>query len=62
MARESCFLDLYNSVKATYRLLEEVLPKIQTMNDLKGSAVSTASQEGGKGALVWLMMARWINF
>lgn len=72
MRRQSCFSDLDNSIKATYRLLKEVLPKIQhpendSRETLMNSGVmaglsTTCSLEGSKDKLVWLMMAKWINF
>lgn len=63
--RVSPFSDLDNSIKATYRLLKEVLPRLQNESDLMsstGSSVNTSASSSDGHNMVWLMMAKWINF
>lgn len=48
MNRQSCFADLDQSIKATYKILQEVIPQFE--------------KNSGNVEYVWLVMARWLNF
>lgn len=46
----SVFADLDGSIKATYRLLKEVIPKLQNESSLKSSSASTVSTMSAQNA------------
>ena len=48
----SVFADLDNSIKATYRLLKEVIPKLHNESSLKGSSASTVSTVSNQNATI----------
>lgn len=51
MKRKSSFADLDHSIRATHRILLDGLPYFEKMQ-----------QDNASIELVWLIMARWLNF
>lgn len=51
--RISCFSDLDNSIRAAFKILQDVLPQLREKK-------RESSQKGME--LVWVTMAKWINF
>ncbi len=49
----SSFSDLDNSIRAAYKILQDVLPQLK-------SNKKDPSQKAME--LIWVMMSRWINF
>lgn len=73
LKRVSCFADLDNSIRAAQKILAEIHTKLESeiaesvdISRSTGSLptdISMSSNGSTRGMeLIWLMMARWINF
>ena len=53
--RVNSFSDLDHSIRASYKILLDVLPQLKSNKKEKDAAQKAMD-------LVWVMMSRWINF